>query len=94
MKLVGKNNLRAKLCTKPFPTFRKSGVKGIPLSEKSIPLIELRTVETEYLGLPYTKCSGREIHGQVYGDYDVRRRFIGRTHFFPNFKGHIIFRSS
>jgi len=45
--------------------------EGIPLSEKSIPLIELRTVETEYLGVPYTKCTGQKIHGERYGDYDI-----------------------
>ena len=28
----------------------------IPLSDRSIPMVELRTVETEYLGFPFTEC--------------------------------------
>ena len=28
----------------------------IPLSDRSIPILELRTVETEYKGKPFTDC--------------------------------------
>ena len=32
----------------------------IPLSENSLPIVELYTRETEYKGLPYTACIGSE----------------------------------
>jgi len=43
----------------------------IVLSDKSIPIIELRTVETEYQGLPYTNCHGPRKHTGVGDGYDV-----------------------
>ena len=37
---------------------------AIALSDKSVPVVELRTVETEYLGSPYTRCRGSKIHNE------------------------------
>jgi len=49
----------------------KNGV--IALSEGTIPIVELQTKETEYIGAPYNQCSGKneKLAGSINGKYDI-----------------------